>query len=114
MEINRQLEILEAVKELLSDETKIIHGVCEALNYLYTYSDVTQAELVFVGDLIASHKPTIDNELKTLTENEFWLGNFSKNLSHPYFGYWWYPMFRSPETRQIRIDYISKVIEKLK
>lgn len=106
MENVRRKEILEEVVFLLGNEKMFRKGICDVLTYLYEVDKLTFWEWSFLKNFLKNKKPK-DNprtKYREFTKNKYWLGTL----------YWWNPMYEAPETRQIRIDYLTKVINNIK
>lgn len=104
MELDRQIEILKLVKQRLTN----LKGICDNLNLLYNDNIISKEEETFMLNLLSKHKPN-DNQYTEFTKVKSWAN--IKNLTITS-AYWWFPL--SKYTRQIRIDYINAVINKLK
>ena len=109
MESERIIEILEAVKELLKDE-KYKSGICGVLNIVnFIKVDIRMSfeELREVEIFLRKNKPTRTNIYKEFIPTDSY-------FNYHNFGYWWLPIFTAPETRQIRIDYLTALISNIK
>ncbi len=109
MESNRLKELFELTKEtLIKGEERYQYGICKAINEVF---DVTNSfnirEYKFVKKYLFDNKPTPDNEYKEFTNNEYW----DKNKLVLF---WWKPIDDFPKTKQIRIDYLTKLIDNIK
>lgn len=112
MRKDRQIEILNLVKTLLG-YTDFCHGICGVVNSLLFNKGISIDEHSETINLLNENKPTPDNQYKVFTENDFWVDITIP--SHTIFeGYWWLPIYRNESMRQIRIDYITKLIDNLK
>ena len=97
------IEILELVKEGLNTKK---FGICHVLVVLCSEKKISTKESREIEHILSENKPNPYNEYKEFTQNPYW--GITKN------GYWWSPIIDASATRQIRIDYIAKLIENLK
>lgn len=112
MKLARKIEILNRVKTLLENDV-FCHGICDVFMFLVKNEECEIREVMKVRQLMETHKPTPDNQYKEFTENAYWVGNLL-NPTHPLMGFWWKQMGTNPETRKIRIDYLTRLIENIK
>ncbi len=108
MEIRRQISILKVTKDLLYYE-RFTKGICAVLQYQFETSRITANEYKIIRNLLEEHKPTPDNDYKSFTENEFW-GKDEFPLKD---SCWWQSIETNSETRQIRIKYVSQILNNL-
>ena len=59
-------------------------------------------------EFLNKHRPDIDDNYFEFTQNDYW--NPYPNIH----SYWWETMTSNPETRQLRKDYLAKLIANLK
>ena len=105
MEKQRIIEIFECIKNNIIKDTRYYStGICFGLAVLLTAKEITQFEYYFLLDYLRDNKPTPINQYKEFTQNEYWI-----NIS-----YWWVNMGKQPETRQIRVDYLTALINNIK
>lgn len=104
MNIDRQIEILEHINSLIKIDDFFRRGICDILYHLSLADVINEFEYYFMLKLLNKHKPTPENDYKEFTENPYW--SESNN-------YWWDTM-HNPETRQIRKDYLTKLVTNLK
>ena len=107
MEKDRQIEILNQVIFYLSNEKLLFtKGICEVITYLSEIGYITELECFIIKQLMKLKKPNKSSRTKYVkfTKNPHWLNGL----------YWWSPIYEAPETRQIRIDYLTEVVENLK
>ncbi len=120
MKKERTILILENIKTLLKNERSFNYGnygICGIISHLYNNDNITNEEKIQLKDFLGKNKPNPDNQFKEFCDNKFWVDRLlSLNQQNVYAGYWWLPIYSYPnnETRQIRIDYITKLIETLK
>ncbi len=100
------IDVLEKIKaELILNREGVIHlGICKIAFDLRMLKIISQFQNDFIYDYLMVNKPTKRNKYKEFTQNEYWVDK----------GYWWKPIYTSPETRQIRIDYLTKLIANVK
>ncbi len=105
MESKRLIEILELTKEKLINKKRFQYGICAELGeLLYDDKIISNDEKNYVKDFLYSNKPTFENDYKEFRESNYWLGSV----------YWWNSITFRPQTRQIRIDYLTKLIANVK
>ena len=106
MEKTRLIYILTFIRNELRDDISQYHdaGICAVVNYLKTNNFITYREGYLVVDYLYDNKPTNKNEYAEFMDNEFWYDKLC----------WWKMIYHAPETRQIRIDYLNKLIENSK
>ena len=112
MKLKRKIEIFKEVKILLEDKC-FKNGICETIEFLQRNDVINIKEAVKIRWVMEENKPTIENDFKEFTNTDLWIGDV-KNYQHPLLGFWWKPICSNPETRQIRIDYIAKLLTNLK
>ncbi len=106
MENVKLIELLELVKQSIIDRHLTFDsGICKVLEILFKEHKLTYSECVYLKRFIYLNKPTNLNVFSEFTENEYWSNNDC---------YWWSTMFKAPETRKIRIDYLTKLIDNIK
>ncbi len=105
MESKKQIELLDLIRTRLINRKNSQLGICYILVYIGSEKLVSSKDSRFITNLLKENKPTSDNEYKEFFESEFWFDND---------GYWWKPINEAPETRQIRIDYLTKLIGNIK
>ena len=103
MTINRQIEILELVNSNIELDKYFRRGICDILYHLSMIDEIDDFEYTFMLRLIKNNKPKPNNQFSEFIENKFWIDC----------NYWWETMYMS-ETRQIRKDYLNKLIASLK
>ena len=104
METKRLIEILELLKLYLTE--KAHYGICETFAILEAHNNVncTTNELARVQQYIYDNKPTLTNQYSEYMNNEKWLGK----------RFWWDRICDAPETRQIRINFLTALIDNIK
>ena len=81
-------------------------GICQTLFGLYyTHQYLTYNEYREVSAYLHENKPTKDNQYSEFTENEYW---------RPISNFWWSTVKDKPNTKEIRIDYLTKLIANIK
>lgn len=103
MTIDRQIEILEIINSYIKPDVFFRRGICDILYYLEAIEEIDNFEYAFMIRLLKSNKPTPDNQFKEFTNTLYWLND----------NYWWETMYMT-ETRQIRKEYLNKLIASLK
>lgn len=103
IDINRQIEILELLKDKVRTQMKI-SGMCDILNYLFMHQFITNNEYECIRTLLKDNKPSPDNQFNKFTDSKFFWTTDRM--------FWWYPLI--PETRQIRVDYLTELIKSIK
>ncbi len=106
MKTERLIEILNLVRhELIFDENGYHDlGICGVFTYLKLYCFISVVESNKTIRYIYDNKPNKDNEYSEFMDNEYWCDKLC----------WWSRMCVVPETRQIRVDYLSKLIANIK
>ncbi len=105
METPKLKEILELVKDtIVHGEAYNQTGMCGILRSLVSCEAILIKERYEVLAYLRENKPTEDNEYKEFRMSPFWIDE----------GYWWYEIFLFKETRQIRIDYLTALINNIK
>ncbi len=94
------------IKELKTTYTQT--GICRTFYTLMSNKDITYDEIYIVKMFININKPTKRNKYKEFTKNPYWT-NFVDSYS-----YWWTEIHIAPETKQIRIDYLTALINNIK
>ncbi len=79
-------------------------GICIIIRTLWVESICTYEEKVFIINYLFVNRPTKENEYKEFTENKHWTDN----------SFWWRPIHDIFSTKQIRIDYLTKLIANIK
>lgn len=104
MNTNRQIEILELIINCLTDgDSNFQLGIFSCLSHLYFTDDVTAYEYIDTKKLLRINRPTENNQYK-----EFFKVICDKDI------YWWKPINLNIETKQIRIDYLNKLLSNIK
>lgn len=98
---DRKLEILNTMLVEIQNSRYVL-GLCDVLFSVFTkVNGNAYEELCEMEKWLKSQKPTKDNAYSHYLNREHWLGR----------EYWWFSMHASPDTRQIRIDYLTELIE---
>ncbi len=107
MENTRLVEILEMVKEnLIETEAQYQTGICRSIEKLSHDHKIKYLEEILIKKHLYLHKPTKTNEYAKFTENQYWYDYYND--------YWWSEIKCANETKQIRIDYLTAVIDNIK
>lgn len=106
MKKKRLIYILEFVRnELINDETNHHEdGICAVIYYLRVNKFISIEEANELTSFLYDRKPTNKNQYAEFMDNKYWCNNLC----------WWTRIMNAPETRQIRIDYLNKLIENTK
>lgn len=105
MEKQRIIDIFESIKNSIITDTRYYNtGICFGLAVLLSTKEISETEYHFLMDYLKENKPTPNNRYKKFTQNVFWLNT----------GYWWVNMGKTPQTRQIRVDYLTALISNIK
>lgn len=75
------------------------NGICGEISNLESDGILTRSELLLLGAFIRINRPNACNHSEFIN-SEYWKGNY----------YWWDTMRYEPQTRQIRIDFLNKLI----
>ena len=95
-------ELLPLVIEQLKSNFSVT-GICSCVNRLVINKVITARERLIIEGHLNANKPS--SKIHTeFTESKHWLGNI----------YYWYIIGAEPETRQIRIDFLTKLLNELK
>ncbi len=103
----RQIEILKDIIYLL-ETVHNINGICLAIHLLKNSEKMTFTEYLKTNRFITDNKPSYDNKYAEFMNTPHWAKKGSISA------YWWRPTSEEPETKQIRIDYLNKLIDNLK
>ncbi len=107
MENHRLIEILELVKQnLINNDTWMKTGICVGIRFLHNKNKISLIEYYKVSSYLRKNEPTKTNQYQEFTNNEYWTNHNSL--------YWWKPIHKEPNTRQIRIDYLTALISNVK
>ncbi len=105
METNRIKELLEQLKQkLIIGNPYYQSGICNVISGMYQIHIITFEERNFLRDYVMENKPSIFNQYKEFMNNKYWTGEM----------HWWGKIFVYPETKQIRIDFITALIDNIK
>ena len=112
IEKNRVIKLLKAIKTELSKENTLYNrtGICQALRRIQPANNCTHEESCFIMRYLNLHKPTADNDYKEFMIAPYWGLEYRQGESD----FWWSEIYLYPETRQIRIDYLTKLIDNFK
>lgn len=97
-------ELLTIIIDSLTNDTCTGNrtGICAELRVLQIISKITVDEADKLNTFIYFNKPDV-NQHNEFTRNECWIGE----------DYWWKSMKVSSESRQIRIDFLTKLKNEL-
>ncbi len=102
---NRLKELFELVKQDITDtENRFQTGICKSINKLQIQNKMSYIEEAHLKGYLKQNKPTKDNQYAEFTKNKYWLND----------SYWWYVIEDVPQTKQIRIDFLTKLIANIK
>ena len=106
METKRLIQLLELVKlNLINGDENSQSGICKEIDNIYTkYHDITFEERNYIKSYLKDNRPTPINQYKQFYQQIVWLDN----------NYWWRPINREPATKQIRINFLTELINNLK
>lgn len=112
MEKDRLIELLTAIKmELSLDNTNYTRtGICQALRRIQLPYNCTHEESCFITRFLKLNKPAPDNDYKEFMILPYWGLEYRQGNSD----FWWNEIYLYPETKQIRIDYLTKLISNIK
>ncbi len=104
MENNRMKELFELARETLAngDPTRQ-SGICAILRNMAKTEVITFDDRLHLLNYMKKNKPTKFNQYKELTKKHFWLNS----------SYWWYEIHLEPQTKQIRLDYLTMLINNI-
>ncbi len=102
------ISVLQKMKDELSknDHNVLYVGICKVAYDLRKQGKLDPDLHDFIYDYLIKNKPTPDNQYKEFTQNQYWITEDS--------AFWWNTIHTVPETRQIRIDYLTKLIDNVK
>ncbi len=104
MEAPKLKELVELVKHTMIGESYNQTGMCCIINKLYEQNLITYSEKKIIKEFLDKNKPTPENEYKEFRQSKYWIDE----------GYWWYEIYVFNDTKQIRIDYLTKLISNIK
>lgn len=99
-----RIKLFERVKENLINDTNLQYGICAVIHELFNKEFVSSTQKFELLRFLQKNRPTARNEFKEFLIYEYWLDE----------SYWWLPIWLQPATKQVRIDYLTKLIESLK
>lgn len=109
METKRQIEILNNIITELY-KAQYIYGLCGILSIMLFNKEISEEEFFFTQKLLEENKPTPYNQFSEFCINKYWVVNYDS----VYHGYWWLPMYHNKDTRKVRIEFMTKLIETIK
>lgn len=93
-------ELLELIRDyMLNNETK--YGICNVIDEASYSKSMTSNEIRRIRNYLKQQKPSIENH------SEFFDALYISRF------YWWPPMKSGREYKQVRIEFLDKLIEKL-
>ncbi len=105
MNKDRLLELLNVMlNDLITTPVYFQTGLCRIAKLLDSNDRCTENEKYQILDYLHKNKPTIDNQYKEFTTSKFWINSI----------YWWYSMDVEDGAKQIRIEYLTKLIANTK
>ena len=102
--VQRKIEILTMVHDLISLDENFRSGICSIVCYLNVRQKISSFEYNLILDFIMRNKPKPDNEYSEFFHNKLWIDC----------GYWWKDMHDNPQAKIIRKEYLTKLISNLK
>ncbi len=106
MKNSRKIEILQM---MIARIDSFYHGICGVL-YSLMKEEITEDEYKAMVELLLDNIPTEENKFSIFTQSAYW-GTEDYRFST---GYWWVKMGDFPISRQIRKDYLNRLIDTLK
>ncbi len=108
MKKERLKEILILIKNFIAirEYSYNYTGICKIITTLHGLEKISYEELYYIKNYISNNRPTPNNEYKEFTKNQYWINTET--------GYWWEKMYMDCETVQIRIDYLTALINNVK
>ncbi len=109
MEKSRKIELFEIIKENIKDnDFTRFNGICQVINFLYYDDKINETEKTQLKAILSENRPQSNpnHYFYEFTLNEYW--------DEASIGYWWQPMWYDSETKNIRVAYLEKLIEKIK
>ncbi len=79
-------------------------GMCNVLKVFNSYNIITTLEYREIMNFLYRNMPTSENKYKKFTESELWYFPTVPNV------YWWNTISSNPLGNQIRIDYLTALI----
>ncbi len=108
---NTQLKrLFELVKETLINQPKTKQsGICRVIAFLVSNNEISINDKELLTKYLNKNKPTLENEYSIFVNNPYWTNGV----------YWWKPIFSdiydwSFHTKEIRIEYLTKLIANIK
>ena len=102
-----KIKILERVKESFINDADLQYtqfGICAVISNLYNKNFISSTQKFAILKFLEQNRPTATNQFQEFLILKYWLDE----------SYWWLPIWQDPETRQVRINYLTKLIESLK
>ncbi len=110
MESQRLKQLFELVKQnLINGYTPIQSGICREIKNLYSDFVISIEEKDYLSGYIIANKPTQDNRYAKFMDNPYWLVQVNNNADN----YWWEIIY-DEKTKQIRVDYLTELINNIK
>lgn len=81
-------------------------GICKEIKKLFANNVITIEEETYLIYYLLDNRPSENNDYKEFMVYPYW-----ENSNNPY---WWSRIGSYPKTKQIRIDYLNKLIANIK
>ncbi len=110
MEKDRLIELFELVLHNLTNAKWTTQsGICKEIVFVYEHELCSENEKKELFSYLTKNKPTADNQYAVFFNNSYWFNS----------PYWWLPIYHdlydySLHTKDIRIAYLTKLIENIK
>lgn len=79
------------------------YGLCGEISDMYAFEDITKEECDVVKRFIEINKPSAQKHGEFTKKSMHWINEH----------FWWETMQDMPETRQVRIDFLTKLLNEL-
>ncbi len=105
----RLKELLELVRErLIEGDSEYQTGICCVIMIMYFDDEINFDDNKLLKDYIYSNAPSKNNKYAEFINNEYWIYNSADT-----FTYWWSPIKYENETKEIRINYLTALINNI-
>ncbi len=111
MKSKKLKQLLELLKEeLIVTNSENQTGICWCITIMLIKDKISSEENHLLREYITLNKPKLNNQYAEFINNEFWTNTLDVNNS----SYWWTTIKRDNLTKQIRIDYLTALINNIK
>ncbi len=110
METERLKELFLKVKNYIANKTFYGKGICKTIRELYNDDLIDDFEYDYLISYLQKNYPTKDNDYKEFMDSPYW--NSHSSADGIYF--WWQVNRYDNQTNQIRINYLTKLIDNIK